>query len=104
MEPRVAATSSGRGSDGTGHPRGAVHAWLPGSAETLCGQSLGGHPLRRRPLRRFADLRFATLAALDAVGPDRHVCPGCRAAAAMRRDRVRTGRRLGLHQPAIPVL
>jgi hypothetical protein len=79
-------------------PRGAVHAWLPGASETLCG-----HVLRGSRMRRFADLRFASALALDGTS-DAFVCVGCRAAAAMRRDRVRTGRRLGLHQPVVPVL
>jgi hypothetical protein len=74
---RVAATGSASDDDGVRLPTGEVHAWEPGTNQTLCGV-----PLHRAQLQRFSHVSFAdalpeTGGAADFVAS---VCRRCRAA------------------------
>jgi hypothetical protein len=65
-------------------PAGDVHAWLPGTNQTVCGLALS-----RSCLRGFAHVPFAQVlpesgGAADAV---RHLCPKCLAATGVRPGR-----------------
>ncbi len=70
--------------DGVRLPAGDVHAWLPGTNQTLCGLALS-----RSRLTRFAHVPFAQVlpesgGAADAVG---HLCPRCLSATGVRSGR-----------------
>jgi hypothetical protein len=70
--------------DGVRLPAGDVHAWIPGTNQTLCGLALS-----RSRLRGFAHVTFAQVlpesgGAADAVG---HLCPRCLAATGARPGR-----------------
>jgi hypothetical protein len=65
-------------------PAGDVHAWLPGTNQTLCGLALA-----KSRLARFAHVPFEQVlpesgGAADAVA---HLCPRCLAAAGVRAGR-----------------
>jgi hypothetical protein len=70
--------------DGVRLPAGDVHAWVPGTNQTMCGLALS-----RSRLHRFAHVPFAQVlpesgGAADAVS---HLCPRCLAAAGVRPGR-----------------
>ncbi|MET9830748.1 hypothetical protein ABZ078_15830 [Streptomyces sp. NPDC006385] len=68
--------------DGRRLPAGEVHAWEPGTNQTVCGLALHRSRLARFPGVEWADILPESGGAADAV---RRVCPRC-AAAAGRRD------------------
>jgi hypothetical protein len=73
----VAASSEWTDPDGIRQPGGAVHAWLPGTNQTVCGL-----PLHRARLRRFSHVPF-DFRATDVITSEdqvRHICPRCTAA------------------------
>ncbi|MEU2612246.1 hypothetical protein ABZ570_11775 [Micromonospora sp. NPDC007271] len=80
--PAVAASSEVTGPDGVRRPGGAVHAWLPGQNQTVCGL-----PLSRTRLRRFPHVPFdyASTDVLTEADPEGYVCPRCLAATQGRR-------------------
>ncbi len=70
--------------DNVRRPAGDVHAWTPGTNQTLCGLALS-----RTRLHRFAHIPFAEVlpesgGSADAVG---HLCPRCLAATGVRSRR-----------------
>ena len=79
----------GRGIERVGRPRrGAsarreVHAWAPGTNQTLCGLALSRSQLGRYPHVDWDDIQPASGRHADAV---RRVCPRCMAGARPRRD------------------
>ena len=83
----AATAASGEWWDPDDHvrlPAGDVHAWLPGTNQTLCGLALS-----RSRLRGFAHVPFRQVlpesgGAADAVG---HLCPRCLAATGVRPGR-----------------
>ena len=80
----VAASSEFVGDDGVRQPGGEVHAWQPGTNQTVCGLALS-----RTRLRRFPHVRF-DFRSTDVVGEGdevRHICPRCVAATGGRRAR-----------------
>lgn len=91
---RAAVAASGEWldpDDGVRLPAGDVHAWLPGTNQTVCGLALS-----RSRLLRFAHVPFTQVlpesgGAADAVG---RLCPRCLAATG-----VRPGRRWERHDP-----
>lgn len=81
--PSVAASSEWRDEDGTRLPRGDVHAWLPGTNQTLCGL-----PLHRARLGRFAHVLWVdALWLADTTDRGIATCPRCTAAAGGRSGR-----------------
>ena len=83
MGAAVAASDTWTDPDGVRRPAGEVHAWLPGTNQTVCGL-----PLHRAQLRRFAgtswaDVQPATGAHADEV---REVCRKCAAGMGEKRD------------------
>ena len=81
--PSVAASSEWRDEDGTRLPRGDVHAWLPGTNQTLCGLALSRSRLERFPHVDWVDVRPESGRHADEV---RRVCPRCDAGTGRRRD------------------
>jgi hypothetical protein len=79
----VAASSQWVDPDGVGMPAGEVHAWEPGTNQTLCGLALSRSQLRRFPHVTWADVQPETGRDADEVG---RVCPRCAAATGRRRD------------------
>jgi hypothetical protein len=79
----VAASSEWVDADGVRQAGGDVHAWLPGTNQTLCGLQLS-----RTRLRRLAHVPFdfRTTDVITPEDPIGHVCPRCAAATAPRRD------------------
>jgi len=79
----VAATGSWTDPDGFRTPAGEVHAWIPGTNQTLCGLSL-----HRSQLQRFAGVDWADVQPATGRDADRvaDVCPRCAAAMGRRRD------------------
>lgn len=84
--PATAATGSWTDPDGYRSPAGEVHAWLPGTNQTLCGV-----PLARAGLVRLAGVSFADAQPATGADADRvtSVCPRCLAATGHRRDEKR---------------
>lgn len=80
----VAASSTWIDTSGIRQPAGEVHAWLPGTNQTLCGLALS-----RSRLRSFAHVPFSYTGTDVTLPSDevRHVCPRCTAATGGRRDR-----------------
>lgn len=64
-------------------PAGEVHAWAPGTNQTLCGLPLARYGLRRFPHISWADVQPATGGYADEVTG---VCRRCAAALGVRRD------------------
>jgi hypothetical protein len=60
-----------------------VHAWRPGTNQTLCGLQLSRSGLLRFPHVDWSDAQPATGRDADRV---REVCPRCAAAMGRRRD------------------
>jgi hypothetical protein len=83
MRASVAATGSWTDPDGFRTPSGEVHAWRPGTNQTLCGLST-----KRSRLDQFAhvdwlDVQPATGRDADQVAA---VCPRCAGAMGRKRD------------------
>jgi hypothetical protein len=74
--PSVAASSAWTDEDGTRQPRGDVHAWQPGTNQTLCGV-----PLHRAGLDRFQHVLWVDAVWLEET-TDQGIalCPRCAAA------------------------
>jgi hypothetical protein len=83
MRAAVAATGSWTDPDGFRTPAGAVHAWLPGTNQTLCGLSIKKSELTRFSHVDWLDVQPATGRDADRV---RDVCPRCAAGMGRRRD------------------
>ena len=79
----VAASSEWVDEVGVRQPGGEVHAWVPGTNQTVCGLQLSRTRLRRFPHVPF-DFRATDVAA--AGDEIRHICPRCVAAGGGRRD------------------
>jgi hypothetical protein len=79
----VAASSQWTDPDGVRMPAGEVHAWLPGTNQTLCGLPLHRTRLTRFPHVGWPDVQPATGGSADEV---QHVCRRCAAAQGARRD------------------
>jgi hypothetical protein len=91
----VAATDSWTNPDGRQAPAGEVHAWLPGTGQTLCGLSTA-----RSQLTGFSNADWIDVqpeAGRDA-GRVTDVCPRCASAMGQRRDS-RPGTRTNSHHP-----
>jgi hypothetical protein len=80
----TAASSQISGPDGTRAPAGELHAWLPGTNQTLCGLALSRTRLIRFPHHRFDFRTSDTTAAGDDIG---FICPRCVAATTPRHQR-----------------
>ncbi|MCW2813369.1 MAG: hypothetical protein JWN84_824 [Nocardioides sp.] len=83
MRASVAATDSWRDPDGIRSPAGEVHAWLPGTNQTLCGTPLRKARLGRFPHIDWRDVQPATGRDADRVAS---VCRKCAAGMGQRRD------------------
>jgi hypothetical protein len=79
----VAATGEWTDPDGFRSPAGEVHAWRPGTNQTLCGRQLSRSGLLRFSHVEWADVQPATGRDADRVVD---VCPRCSAAMGRRRD------------------
>jgi hypothetical protein len=77
----VAASSEWVDPDGVRRPAGEVHAWVPGTNQTVCGLALSRSRLSRYPHVEWADAQPESGGHADAV---RRVCPRCAAAARPR--------------------
>jgi hypothetical protein len=73
----VAASSTWTDPDGIRRPAGEVHAWIPGTNQTLCGLPLHRSQLGRHPYVDWEDILPESGRHADAV---RRVCPRCDAA------------------------
>jgi hypothetical protein len=73
----VAATGSWRDPDNVRRPAGVVHAWRPGTNQTLCGLALSKSQLTTFPGTDWSEVQPATGAHADEV---REVCFRCAAA------------------------
>ncbi|GGQ87685.1 hypothetical protein [Couchioplanes azureus] len=80
----VAASDEHIGGDGIRQPGGDVHAWAPGTNQTVCGLALSRSRLRRFPHVPFDFRATDVLTAEDQVG---HICPRCVAATSRRGER-----------------
>jgi hypothetical protein len=78
----VAASSEWIDDSGVRQPGGEVHAWLPGTNQTVCGLQLSRTRLRRFPHVPFDFRSTDVVTATDEI---RHVCPRCVAASGPRR-------------------
>lgn len=78
----VAASDSGDDPDGGRLPRGEVHGWWHGQAETVCGLMVRRSDLATFPALSWADVQPASGGAADLV---QQVCPRCRQALAPAR-------------------
>jgi hypothetical protein len=77
----TAASSEVIGTDGVRAPAGEVHAWLPGTNQTVCGLALSRTRLSRFPHVPFDFRATDTLTGDDVIG---HICPRCVASTAGR--------------------
>jgi hypothetical protein len=80
----VAASSEWIDGDGVRQPGGEVHAWQPGTNQTVCGLALS-----RTRLRRFSHVIF-DFRATDVITAEdqvRHICRRCVAATTRRGER-----------------
>ncbi|MDI6104159.1 hypothetical protein QLQ12_36765 [Actinoplanes sp. NEAU-A12] len=80
----IAASSEVPGPDGARAPAGELHAWLPGTNQTLCGLALSRTRLMRFPHERFDFRASDTTAPGDDIG---YICPRCLAATTPRDQR-----------------
>lgn len=83
MRAAVAATDSWTDPDGFRMPAGHVHAWLPGTNQTLCGLSTKKSQLDRFSHVDWIDVQPATGRDADQVT---EVCPKCAAGMGRKRD------------------
>lgn len=67
--------------DGVRTPAGEVHAWTPGTNQTLCGLALSRSGLLRFPHVAWPDVQPETGGSADRV---QRVCPRCAAAMGRR--------------------
>ncbi|MBA9002641.1 hypothetical protein [Thermomonospora cellulosilytica] len=67
--------------DGVRVPAGEVHAWLPGTNQTLCGLALSKTRLLRFPHIAWPEVQPESGGSADQV---RRVCPRCAAAMGRR--------------------
>ena len=79
----VAATDSWTDPDGSRMPAGEVHAWKPGTNQTLCGLSTTKSRLGQFPHVDWVDVQPHTGRDADRVT---EVCPRCASAMGQRRD------------------
>jgi hypothetical protein len=86
----VAASGRTVDEDGVRAPAGEVHAWSPGTNQTVCGLSLHRSRLSAYPHVLFSDVYAVTGGLADGVA---RVCPRCAAAATGSRDQRRWTRR-----------
>ncbi|HEX2314495.1 MAG TPA: hypothetical protein VHJ17_12200 [Thermomonospora sp.] len=77
----VAASGTWVDPEGVRLPAGEVHAWHPGTNQTLCGLALSRTRLNRFPHVAWPDVLPASGGAADQV---RRVCPRCAAALGRR--------------------
>ncbi|QFZ20166.1 hypothetical protein [Saccharothrix syringae] len=83
--PSVAASSQWLDEDGVRQPSGDVHAWAPGTNQTLCGLALS-----RSRLARFSHVSWADAQWLEQTsGQGLWLCPRCTAATTPRAQRGR---------------
>jgi len=94
MRYAVAASSEWVDPDGVRRPGGEVHAWVPGTNQTLCGLPLHRSRLSRYPHVGWDDVQPESGRHADEV---RRVCPRCLAGTRSRRGD-RSGRRPS-HRP-----
>jgi hypothetical protein len=80
----VAASSEWIDTDGIRQPGGEVHAWRPGTNQTVCGLALSRSRLRRFPHVAFDFRATDQITAGDEV---RYICPRCVAASTRRGER-----------------
>jgi hypothetical protein len=85
----VAASSEWTDPDGVRRPAGEVHAWTPGTNQTLCGLALSRSRLGRYPHVDWNDILPESGRHADEV---RRVCPRC-AAGVRPRGHARHGER-----------
>ncbi|GIJ45266.1 hypothetical protein Val02_21520 [Virgisporangium aliadipatigenens] len=90
MTAAVAASSEWVDGSGVRRPGGDVHAWHPGTNQTLCGLALSRSALRRFPHEAFGYRASDVVGAGDPIG---RICPRCVAATRARPRRDRTFRR-----------
>lgn len=82
-QPCVAASSQWVDEDGVRQPSGDVHAWTPGTNQTLCGLALSRSRLARYPHVPWADAVW-----LSQTGDHNlHLCTRCVAATTPRAQR-----------------
>jgi hypothetical protein len=74
MRYAVAASSEWTDPDGVRRPGGEVHAWTPGTNQTLCGLALSRSRLGRYPHVDWEDILPESGRHADEVG---RVCPRC---------------------------
>ncbi|MCW2853708.1 MAG: hypothetical protein JWM84_3372 [Nocardioides sp.] len=79
----VAATDSWIDPDGFRTPAGEVHAWLPGTNQTVCGL-----PVKKSGLGRFSHIEWSDVQPATGRDADRvtSVCRRCLAGMGQRRD------------------
>ena len=82
----VVATGEYPDLDGARGPAGEVHAWRPGTNQTVCGLALSRERLMRFPHVPWAEVQPATGSRADAVTS---VCPRCAAGMGARRGEKR---------------
>jgi hypothetical protein len=88
--PAVAASSSAVDEDGVRAPSGEVHAWVPGTNQTLCGLALSRTRLSTFPHVRWTEVYAVTGGPRDGIG---RICPRCAAAGGHRDQQQRWTRR-----------
>ncbi len=84
VRARVAASGDWVDEDGIRQPAGEVHAWEPGTNQTLCGLALSKSQLRRFQHVPWPEILPESGGAADYVN---YVCPRCTAAAGPKRAR-----------------
>jgi hypothetical protein len=89
MRYAVAASSTWTDPDRVRRPAGEVHAWIPGTNQTLCGLPLHRSQLGGYPHVDWTDIHPESGRHADAV---RRVCPRCDAATRPRHSRRRDDR------------
>ena len=80
----VAASSEWIDAGRVRQPGGEVHAWRPGTNQTVCGLALSRSRLRRFPHVVFDFRATDVITAGDEVG---YICPRCVAASTRRGER-----------------
>jgi hypothetical protein len=78
----VAATGTWRDPDNVRRPAGVVHAWRPGTNQTVCGLALSKSQLTKFPGTEWAEVQPATGIHADEVT---EVCRRCAAGMGARR-------------------
>jgi hypothetical protein len=73
----VAASDEVLDEDGIRRPAGEVHAWAPGTNQSVCGLALSRSQLRRFPHVSWSEVYAVTGGYADGV---QRVCPRCAAA------------------------